>query len=238
MLRQRHLHLYRVLWANAFHRPGRRPICDLPQAKLALALDCDVRTVKRLLADLRQPGADLRHPNAAPAGQRVAYVTVYPAERRPGGRPGGRGAGGGRLLVGNRYILNVPLEAIEARVAGDCYHPAEAGALVAAVAERLTSPEVKAHMPSSYRRDIPDRPVSAGHTEGTPEAMSLDTRGGREIGGTSSNRGDHEPGGAPAAQPPPRPGQPGYQQWEDKRREGFEAALRRLAAERGVPWEG
>jgi hypothetical protein len=222
VLRDRHLHLYRVLWANAYHRPGRRPICDLSQAKLALALDLTTRQVQRLLADLRQPGPDLRHPSARPAGERVAYLTVYPAERRPGGRPGGRGAGGGRLLVGNRYILNVTLPEVEAAVRGQLYAPAVAGGLIEALEGRLTFPQVEAHMPRSYRSDIAEEPVSAGHTEATREAMSLDPIGvERERGYQQLPGWPQQPGGAPAAQPPPRPGEPGYQQWAEaeKRRQ-------------------
>jgi hypothetical protein len=214
VLRDRHLHLYRVLWANAYHRPGRRPICDFPQAKLALALDCSIPTVQRLLADLRQPGPDVRHPSVRPAGQRVAYVTVYPALKLPGGRRGGRGDGGGRLLVGNRYICNVPLVEVEAALRGQLYAPAGAAALIATLGDRLASPEVRGHMPSSYRSINGESAISAGHTEASPDPVMLTPEVGRERGGTTSNRGGPgSPGGTPAAQPPPRPGEPGYQQW-------------------------
>jgi hypothetical protein len=226
VLREGHLRLYRTLWANAFHRPGRRPICDFPQAKLALALDCSIPTVQRLLADLRQPGPDVRHPSVRPAGLRVAYVTVYPAERRPGGRPGGRGAGGGRLLVGNRYILNVSLAEVEAAVRGQLYAPAAAGTLIEALEGRLTFPQVEAHMPRSYRSINGESAISAGHTEASGEAVMLTPEVGREIGGTSSYRGGPTPpGGAPAAQPPPRPGDPGYQQWAEAEKRRQLAAL-------------
>lgn len=219
MLDERHLRLYRACWANAFHRPGHRPICVLSQHRLAQALNCSTRTVRRLLADLRQPGADVRHPGVPGAGERCGYITVYPLRRLRGGRRGGRGAGGGRLYVGDRLVLNVDLLALEGLIRGQLYAPAQAAALVSSMTDRLAFPQVEVQNRRSYRRDTPMEAKPAGHTEGTGEAVSLVPRGIEGLGGTNSYRGGpSSPGGTPSAQPPPRPGEPGYQRWEEDER--------------------
>jgi hypothetical protein len=112
-LRELHFRLYRLMWAKSRPGKGGDRICPYGQAKLAARLQVSVPTVKRLIADLREPGADVRHPDVKPAGLRLGWVEVLPRER-----PGGRG---GRLYGGNRYVLHLSLEqlaAFEAQVSG------------------------------------------------------------------------------------------------------------------------
>jgi hypothetical protein len=73
---QRHVDLYRLLESSARRDQAGRLVAWWPQAKLAAQLGVSVRTVRNLLADLRQPGLDPRHPRGVPPGLRLGLVKV------------------------------------------------------------------------------------------------------------------------------------------------------------------
>jgi hypothetical protein len=95
---ERHAELLALLYANSHRDRAGRLVSWWLQAKLAGRLGVTTRTLQRLLADLREPGRDLRRPKGEPAGLRLGLVKVETTSR-----PGR--AGGGRLLAGNLYVL-------------------------------------------------------------------------------------------------------------------------------------
>lgn len=95
---QRHLELYRLLRSNSHRDRTGRLVSWWPQAKLAARLGVSVRTLQNLLADLRQPGPDPRHPKRA-AGLRLGLVRVEPTTYRDQ-------ATGRHRLGGNLYVLD------------------------------------------------------------------------------------------------------------------------------------
>ena len=103
-LSRQHFELYRLVHALAF--PSRqhdgRPVCTWGQERLAARLGISPRTLRRLLADLREPGGDERHPGVKPAGMRLGWLTVEP-RHRPGARRGGR------LFGADQYVLGLTL---------------------------------------------------------------------------------------------------------------------------------
>lgn len=73
---QRHLELYRLLRSNSHRDQAGRLVSWWTQPKLAASLGVSVRTLRNLLADLRQPGLDPRHPRGQPPGLRLGLVRV------------------------------------------------------------------------------------------------------------------------------------------------------------------
>lgn len=98
-LRPLHFRLYRLLLATAWRGNGGRPVCSYGQGKLAARLGVTPRTVQALIADLREPGLDPRHPEVKPSGLRLGWLLVLPREH-----PGGRG---GKLYGANQYVLQL-----------------------------------------------------------------------------------------------------------------------------------
>jgi hypothetical protein len=98
LLSERHRQLLALLYANSHRDRAGRLVSWWLQPKLAAKLGVSVRTLQNLLADLREPGRDPRHPRGQPAGLRLGLVKVETTSR-----PGE--AGGGRLLAGNLYVL-------------------------------------------------------------------------------------------------------------------------------------
>jgi hypothetical protein len=94
---RRHLELYRLLRSNSHRDRAGRLVSWWPQAKLAGRLGVSVRTVQRLLADLREPGPDPRHPKRAP-GLRLGLVKVEATTYRDQ-------ASRRHRLGGNLYVL-------------------------------------------------------------------------------------------------------------------------------------
>lgn len=94
---ERHLALYQLLRSTS--RPDRNGelVSWWPQAKLALKLGCSVRTLQNVLADLREPGIDPRHPKRA-AGLRLGLIRVVPTTYRDK-------ATGRHRLGGNAYVI-------------------------------------------------------------------------------------------------------------------------------------
>jgi hypothetical protein len=95
---ERHQELLALLYANSHRDRAGRLVSWWLQYKLAAKLQVSVRTLQNLLADLREPGNDPRHPTGKPAGLRLGLVKAETTSR-----PGQRG--GGRLLAGNLYVL-------------------------------------------------------------------------------------------------------------------------------------
>jgi hypothetical protein len=227
-LTRQHFACYRLLWACSTPGAGGRPICGYGQAKLAARLGVSTRTLQRLLADLREPGPDPRHPDAAPAGLRLGWLQVLPREA-----PGGRG---GTLYGGDRYVLQVDPEQL-ARLEADTRtgaarpvdNPPEQAKQPPANAEPVPAGQIEAtsHRRRSDRRDTPESPIAAAQIEATGEGVSL-RRYVRSTSGTGgafthpeSGPADLEPVGA---SPPPlsageleRPEQPqtnnGLRRW-------------------------
>jgi Domain of unknown function (DUF4326) len=94
---ERHQELLALLYANSHRDRAGRLVSWWLQDKLAGKLGVSVRTLRSLVADLREPGNDPRHPTGKPAGLRLGLVKVE-VTSRPGER-------GGRLLAGNLYVL-------------------------------------------------------------------------------------------------------------------------------------
>jgi hypothetical protein len=144
-LTARHFELYRLMLATARPGNGGRPVCSYGQAKLAARLDVSTRTVQQLVADLREPGLDPRHPDVKPAGLRLGWLLVLPRER-----PGARN--GGTLYGGNRYVLQLD--------------PNQVDQLEALY-------QASGHMPRSHRSEAPGEAVPAGRTEAKSASTSL-----------------------------------------------------------------
>jgi hypothetical protein len=234
-LSRQHFEVYRLLVAVAF--PGRehdgRPVCSWGQDKLAARLGVSTRTLQRLLADLREPGADPRHPHVKPVGLRLGWVTVLPRER-PGARHGGR------LYGADRYVCNltaaelVELEALAGFASSD-RSDTPAGAVEdhsrssdrSDTSNTAAQTEATPHRPRSdrsdtspsnaHRSDTSDRLVPAGQTGGTPGEVSLTHSvplGRRERGGRGDERPSPTPSQAPATasggqvEPPTAEGEP------------------------------
>jgi hypothetical protein len=95
----RHLELYRLLRSNSHRDEAGRLVSWWTQPKLAARLGVSVRTLRNLLADLRQPGLDPRHPRGQPPGLRLGLVRVEPTRREEPTT--------GRTRFGaNRYVLD------------------------------------------------------------------------------------------------------------------------------------
>jgi hypothetical protein len=95
---QRHLELYRLLRSNSHRDEAGRLVSWWTQPKLAQRLGVSVRTLRNLLADLRQPGLDPRHPRGQPPGLRLGLVRVEATTYRDQ-------ATGRHRLGANRYVL-------------------------------------------------------------------------------------------------------------------------------------
>jgi hypothetical protein len=98
-LSERQQTLLAVLRDNSDHDPAGRLVSSWTQAQLAAKLGLSVRTLRRLLDDLREPDADPRHSTTdrPPPGRRLGLVKVEPILREP--------PGGGRLYAENLYVL-------------------------------------------------------------------------------------------------------------------------------------
>lgn len=94
----RHRELMALLHAHSHRDAAGRLVSWWPQGKLAAALGVSVRTLRNILADLRQPGLDPRHPRGNPPGLRLGYVKVEPTTYLD------RSTGRHRLGV-NLYVL-------------------------------------------------------------------------------------------------------------------------------------
>jgi hypothetical protein len=94
----RHRELMALLRAHSRRDAAGRLVSWWPQDKLAPTLGVSVRTLRNILADLRQPGLDPRHPRGSPPGLRLGYVKVEPTTYRD--RATGR-----HRLGGNLYVL-------------------------------------------------------------------------------------------------------------------------------------
>jgi len=206
-LRRQHFECYRLLWACSTPGAGGRPVCSYGQAKLAARLGVSIRTWQRLIADLREPGIDPRHPNVPPAGLRLGWLQVLPSPV-DGPVVGGRG---GRLYGGDRYVLQVDpeqLAGLEASHRSSTAPPVdnrpEQPKQPPADAEPVPAGQIEAtaHRRRSDRRDTPEQPVPAGQIEATGESVSLRRYVRSAVtttGGAIGNRG----GAAPAADSPP-----------------------------------
>jgi HTH domain len=103
------LELYRLLLADSAVGEGGRLVCRASEERLAAKLGVTTRTIKRRIADLREPGSDPRHPKVQPAGRRLGWLKVVP-KRVEGGEHKGE-------FVGNRYVLLLDWEEAAAAAA-------------------------------------------------------------------------------------------------------------------------
>src|SRR6266498_310772 len=103
------LEVYRVLLADSELGDGGRLVSKISEERLAAKLGVSVPTVKRRIADLREPGPDPRHPNAKPAGRRLSWLKVVPRQHRSGPHKG--------EFIGNRYVLLLGYEEATAEAA-------------------------------------------------------------------------------------------------------------------------
>src|SRR6266511_1222575 len=107
------LEVYRVLLADSELGDGGRLVSKISEERLAAKLGVSVPTVKRRIADLREPGPEPRHTNAKPAGRRLSWLKVVPRQHRSGPHKG--------EFIGNRYVLLLGYEeatAVAARIEG------------------------------------------------------------------------------------------------------------------------
>jgi hypothetical protein len=94
---ERHRELLALLRANS-HRDGAgRLVSRWSQEQLAAKLHVCVRTLRNVLADLREPGSDPRHPTSKAVGLRLGLLKVEPTRRDP--------PVGGRVFATNLYII-------------------------------------------------------------------------------------------------------------------------------------
>jgi hypothetical protein len=98
---ERHRQVLDLLYANSRIDAAGRRVTWWPQEKLAAKLGITSRHLRRILADLREPGLDPRHPRGQPPGLRLALVKVEPTTYRDQ-------ASGRHRLGGNVYVLLEP----------------------------------------------------------------------------------------------------------------------------------
>jgi hypothetical protein len=96
-LSDRQRELLSLLRANSHRDRAGRLVSFWTQPQLASKLGLSVRTLRRLLDDLREPGSDPRHPADRPPGRRLGLVKVEPTRREP--------VVGGRVYGTNLYVL-------------------------------------------------------------------------------------------------------------------------------------
>jgi hypothetical protein len=102
-LTERHWQLLRLLVANSKRKDGRL-VSWWPQddkhgrSGLAASLGVKPRQLRNLLADLRQPGSDPRHPTTRPPGRRLGWIKVEPTTYTDP-------ASGRHRLGGNVYVV-------------------------------------------------------------------------------------------------------------------------------------
>ncbi len=97
-LPERHRALLTLLRDSADSDPDGRLVSSWTQGQLATTLGLSVRTLRRVLDDLREPDTDPRHSRTGrPPGRRLGLVKVEPILREP--------PGGGRLYADNLYVL-------------------------------------------------------------------------------------------------------------------------------------
>jgi len=97
-LPERQRALLAVLRDHSDRDPAGRLVSSWTQAQLADELGLSVRSLRRVLDDLREPDLDPRHSRAdRPPGRRLGLVKVEPTLREP--------PGGGRLYAENVYVL-------------------------------------------------------------------------------------------------------------------------------------
>jgi hypothetical protein len=94
----RHRELMALFHVHSHRDAAGRLVSWWPQRKLAATLGVSVRTLRNIMADLRQPGLDPRHPRGSPPGLRLGYVKVEPTTYRDE-------ATGRHRLGGNLYVL-------------------------------------------------------------------------------------------------------------------------------------
>jgi hypothetical protein len=97
----RHREVLTLLHASSHEDRAGRRVCWWPQGKLAAKLGISVRTLRNVLADLREPGLDPRHPRGRPPGLRLGLVKVEATTYTD--RASGR-----HRLGGNLYVLLWP----------------------------------------------------------------------------------------------------------------------------------
>jgi hypothetical protein len=93
---ERHRQLLMVLDGQASNRDGRRIVFGR-QDRLAARLGIKPRRLRELVADLRTPERDPRHPRTPPAGLRLGLLRVEPTRRKQ--------AGGDTRYGTNVYVL-------------------------------------------------------------------------------------------------------------------------------------
>jgi hypothetical protein len=98
---ERHRELLVLLRANSHRDRYGRLVSRWSQEQLAAKLHVSVRTLRNLIADLREPGSDPRHPTTKAVGRRLGLVKVEPTRRDP--------PIGGRVFATNVYIIVEPL---------------------------------------------------------------------------------------------------------------------------------
>jgi hypothetical protein len=199
---QKLLEFYRLLLANSSLGSGGRLVCKWAQKDLAAKLGVHVRTIKRYVADLREPGPDPRHPNAPQTGRRLAWLQVVPHRTEKGEHKG--------KLIGDWYVLLLDYEeavAAAALVAGSRSkpqlkvkgHEAEEPSPQVTVKGHETdgswdtaegswdTPE-PAQKPEL--RDKPEEPLSPAQGQGTRPPLSLPNRStALEVGEDSQGSG-------------------------------------------------
>jgi hypothetical protein len=102
-LSDRHRKLLSLLRSRAHRDAAGRLVSWWPQAKLAAELGVSVRTLQNMLADLREPTSDPRHPTAKPPGRRLGLIRVEPTTYRDASTRRHR-------LGGNLYVLVEPCQ--------------------------------------------------------------------------------------------------------------------------------
>jgi len=152
-----HRRLLLLLYSNSKPTTDGLRLSFWPQVELAARLKRDVRTVQRLVDDLREPGRDPRNPYAEDRGLRLGLVKVRPRQR-DAVQDRARGTEGGRLFGVNEYLLLVPWEVI--------------AALPATGRKRPGRTDPTSRFRRSHRPDTKRKPVSAGRTDPTSTFVS------------------------------------------------------------------
>src|SRR6266511_2809509 len=209
------LEVYRVLLADSELGDGGRLVSKISEERLAAKLGVSVPTVKRRIADLREPGPDPRHPNAKPAGRRLSWLKVVPRQHRSGPHKG--------EFIGNRYVLLLGYEeatAEAARIEGSRPKPqvrAKGHAAEPAKPQVRAKDHVDEPRITAEPRITPEQPVSPGQSQGSQGVVILPNRESlaqkKEVGTKGvawGSRGGASDPDSTAALDEPSPGDPGW----------------------------
>jgi hypothetical protein len=175
---KRHLDLYRLLQSTSHVDEAGRLVSWWPQPDLAAKLQTSVRTLRNVLADLREPGLDPRHPRGRPPGLRLGLIRVE-------GTTYLDTATGRHRLGGNLYVLVPGLQATLAAPAGQTAprqpdSPAHVNRQAGSAPGQQATPDAP---PRERQQATPSEPILAAHVNRQEEPVACLNKGNPPLRG-------------------------------------------------------